>query len=297
MTPAGVYAEDMPNGRRFKCDLSIKGRGRPDRVLAAFHREIQGRPILLPVSPFGVPVSQYIDDRNAGPHLATGQEKAAPPLAVNPEHAAPSLPVSQKQVSPETQDAVELQKAQLGAYILCKVLIDLGYFLELKKSVWIPAKVVKFLGMLVWSVPLGLGIPGDKIQKFGTLREYIAEQGEVDVPKELREEIIHWRVVDDQDKMFPWVEEKHIIVQVITDASSYAWAGVIKPPGSQALMVQDYRTADDFQAPIHVKEAKAIALTLRAAGSIIENARVILETDTAKRYRRPGKGKRGKTSF
>ncbi|KAI8514923.1 hypothetical protein Bbelb_075140 [Branchiostoma belcheri] len=24
MTPAGVYAEDMPNGRRFKCDLSIK---------------------------------------------------------------------------------------------------------------------------------------------------------------------------------------------------------------------------------------------------------------------------------
>ncbi|KAI8521741.1 hypothetical protein Bbelb_014950 [Branchiostoma belcheri] len=32
MTPAGVYAEDMPNGRRFKCDLSItenalKGKG------------------------------------------------------------------------------------------------------------------------------------------------------------------------------------------------------------------------------------------------------------------------------
>ncbi|KAI8489234.1 hypothetical protein Bbelb_329730 [Branchiostoma belcheri] len=25
MTPAGVYAEDMPNGRRFKCDLSITG--------------------------------------------------------------------------------------------------------------------------------------------------------------------------------------------------------------------------------------------------------------------------------
>ncbi|KAI8520384.1 hypothetical protein Bbelb_001380 [Branchiostoma belcheri] len=24
MTPAGVYTEDMPNGRRFKCDLSIK---------------------------------------------------------------------------------------------------------------------------------------------------------------------------------------------------------------------------------------------------------------------------------
>ncbi|KAI8510674.1 hypothetical protein Bbelb_115900 [Branchiostoma belcheri] len=24
MTPAGVYAEDMPNGRRFKCDLSIR---------------------------------------------------------------------------------------------------------------------------------------------------------------------------------------------------------------------------------------------------------------------------------
>ncbi|KAI8486032.1 hypothetical protein Bbelb_361320 [Branchiostoma belcheri] len=23
MTPAGVYTEDMPNGRRFKCDLSI----------------------------------------------------------------------------------------------------------------------------------------------------------------------------------------------------------------------------------------------------------------------------------
>ncbi|KAI8482472.1 hypothetical protein Bbelb_397920 [Branchiostoma belcheri] len=24
MTPAGVYTEDMPNGRRFKCDLSIR---------------------------------------------------------------------------------------------------------------------------------------------------------------------------------------------------------------------------------------------------------------------------------
>ncbi|KAI8499007.1 hypothetical protein Bbelb_234600 [Branchiostoma belcheri] len=27
MTPAGVYAEDMPNGRRFKCDLSITTAG------------------------------------------------------------------------------------------------------------------------------------------------------------------------------------------------------------------------------------------------------------------------------
>ncbi|KAI8514071.1 UDP-glucuronosyltransferase 2A1 [Branchiostoma belcheri] len=26
MTPAGVYAEDMPNGRRFKCDLSIRAK-------------------------------------------------------------------------------------------------------------------------------------------------------------------------------------------------------------------------------------------------------------------------------
>ncbi|KAI8519898.1 hypothetical protein Bbelb_031550 [Branchiostoma belcheri] len=32
MTPAGVYAEDMPNGRRFKCDLSITGQYFPDDV-------------------------------------------------------------------------------------------------------------------------------------------------------------------------------------------------------------------------------------------------------------------------
>ncbi|KAI8493296.1 hypothetical protein Bbelb_293000 [Branchiostoma belcheri] len=269
-----------------------------------------------------VPVSQYIDDRHAGLHLAAKQGKAAPPLAVNPEHAAPSLPDSQKHVSPETQDAVEFQKAESGAYILCKVLIDLGYFLELKKSVLILSKVVKFLGMLVWSVPLGFGIPGDKIQKFGTLRAYIAEQGEVDVrtlqrfvgkcvafslvipmaklftreacraigraivsgspvviTKELREEIIHWRVIDDHDKIFPSIEEKHMTLQATTDASSYACSGVIKPPGSQAITVRDYWTAEDFQAPIHVEEAKAIALTLKATGSIIENARVMMETD------------------
>ena len=95
-----------------------------------------------------VPCSQYIDDRHVGQLRLSQTHKSS----INPSNFI---------------------LAEAAAYIVCFVLIELGYFIGLKKSILIPQLIVPFLGFLSDAVPQAFILPQEKLQKFITLRESI----------------------------------------------------------------------------------------------------------------------------
>ena len=93
---------------------------------------------------FGVPVSQYIDDRHVG------QLFRSPALA----SLVPSKVL-----------------AEAAAYIICYLLIEASYFIDIAKSQWVVSTVVRFLGFLRDSSRQAFLLPDDKRLKFSSLRE------------------------------------------------------------------------------------------------------------------------------
>ena len=103
---------------------------------------------------FGVPVSQYMDDRHVG------QLYRAP--------AASFLPPSRVM-------------AEAAAYILCYLLVEAGYFVALAKSQSVPSIVVRFLGFICDSSRQAFLLPPDKKLKFKVLREEVLSSSYVGV--------------------------------------------------------------------------------------------------------------------
>ena len=68
---------------------------------------------------FGVPLSQYIDDRHVGQLFSPPMRSISPPSA---------------------------QRAQAAAYIVCYILKEAGYFINIGKSQCVPSTVIRFLG-------------------------------------------------------------------------------------------------------------------------------------------------------
>ena len=99
----------------------------------------------------GVPCSQYIDDRH------TGQLRL--PRAC-------------------TNQLSNFQLAQMAAFVACSLLISLGYFISLKKSILTPCTYtsVRFLGYLSDSEKQAFIPPGDKRINFASPRESILEK-------------------------------------------------------------------------------------------------------------------------
>ena len=64
-------------------------------------------------------------------------------------------------------------------YIVCQILVRLGYFLNLAKCVLVPTRCLKFLGMLCDSRKLSFLLPEDKKLSFAELRENILDNNEV----------------------------------------------------------------------------------------------------------------------
>ncbi|KAK3705677.1 hypothetical protein QZH41_009522 [Actinostola sp. cb2023] len=63
---------------------------------------------------------------------------------------------------------------------------------------------------------------------------------EVKLQAALRDEITHWRFLDTWQECLPWPGEKHLVVRVCSDASNFAWGGVIEVPSQESLKVRDY---------------------------------------------------------
>lgn len=97
----------------------------------------------------GVPSSNYIDDKHLG------------------------------QLRPLNQPRFEfsnLQLSEMALFIACSILLNLGYFLGIKKSCLIPSIKVKYLGYFSESDKQAFTLPSDKVLKFAALRDCILDQ-------------------------------------------------------------------------------------------------------------------------
>ena len=64
----------------------------------------------------------------------------------------------------------------------------------------------------------------------------------------LREEIEHWRFLDSWEGTLPWPSERHIVLDILSDASDYAWGGSYQIPWGPPR--HDQRLLDRLHPPL-----------------------------------------------
>ena len=95
----------------------------------------------------------------------------------------------------------------------------------------------------------------------------------------LRQEIEHWLFLETWQGFLPWRSERHLQFKMFTDASSFAWAGVLSPDET-SVVVADYWTDPHISASINVKETLALANVLASFADHIRNSRVDVFVDS-----------------
>ena len=93
---------------------------------------------------FGVPVSQYTDDRHVDQLFRSPARASLLPSKV---------------------------LAEAAACIMCYLLIEACYFIGIAKSQWVASTIVRFLDFVCDSTRQALLLPDDKKLKFSSLRE------------------------------------------------------------------------------------------------------------------------------
>ena len=79
----------------------------------------------------------------------------------------------------------------------------------------------------------------------------------------------------------PWHDERHLVVSVASDASAFAWGGVLL--GDGGALLQEFGDAwcePILSQPIHVKETVALSRTLLALSETVRNHRVDVCVDS-----------------
>ena len=64
-------------------------------------------------------------------------------------------------------------RAQIAIYAACQIVLRLGFFINLEKSVLVPQRVILFLGLHIHSIDRAFSVPSNKKKQFQELREYI----------------------------------------------------------------------------------------------------------------------------
>ena len=64
----------------------------------------------------------------------------------------------------------------------------------------------------------------------------------------LREKIEHWRFLDSWEGTLPWPSERHIVLEILSDASDYAWGGSYQIPWGPTG--HDQRLLDRLHPPL-----------------------------------------------
>lgn len=77
----------------------------------------------------------------------------------------------------------------------------------------------------------------------------------------------------------PWIQEKHVQLKLSTDASSFAWGGVLNGP-ENPLVICDYWPPDHLRMHVNIKEALALANVIESVHEQIQNCWVDVYTDS-----------------
>lgn len=236
----------------------------------------------------GIPCSLYIDDRHSSHIRFSG---SSPPPVVC---ASTSI------------DRCNFTLANVAIFVVCYVLIALGYTIGLDKSVLIPSQSVPYLGFDSDSLNQAFRLLPKKKAKFLLLlrdilsRKHISlhllqrwsgkcislsaavpaarlftneinmaiskasrSSKPVRISQDLRREIEHWLFLESWTGYLPWRTETHYQIKIHSDASSYAWGGVLNP-GEISVSISDYWSDFDLAKDIVTKETLALSNVLAA---------------------------------
>ena len=105
----------------------------------------------------------------------------------------------------------------------------------------------------------------------------------------LRDEIAHWLFLEDWDNPLPWREERHLQIELATDASQTGRGGVISTPVKQEI--SDYWSKDEMMLDITTREAFAVDKVLRAFKDLVKDCRVDVMTVMHAWDNQEGKGR------
>jgi hypothetical protein len=115
-------------------------------------------------------------------------------------------------------------------------------------------------------------IPGARLfirEKAAAISSACKSSRPILIEGELREEIEAWDLVfAEKVHWLPWRKERHVSITLASDASKFAWGGVIGE-----VKIADLWDENDTR-PIHLKEAEALYNTLRSVSDQIKNKRV-----------------------
>ncbi|KAI8480228.1 hypothetical protein Bbelb_420270 [Branchiostoma belcheri] len=125
---------------------------------SAFVYQTLGNVAMHRIRELGVPSSLYIDDRHAGQLQIAGQKQ-------------------------RKREEAGYEAAQAACFIMCSVVVALGYFLGISKSQLDPVQCLEFLGMEADSVRLAFRLPERKKVSFATLREGVLNEQSVPIVK------------------------------------------------------------------------------------------------------------------
>ncbi len=96
----------------------------------------------------------------------------------------------------------------------------------------------------------------------------------VKISGELREEIEFWGFIDSMQGGAAWRQERHVDLEIATDASGYAWGASL----ADKSILHDRFEAED-KRPIHLKESEALIKTLHAIPDVVRDKRLDVHVD------------------
>lgn len=139
-----------------------------------------------------------------------------------------------------------------------------------------PTVTVKTLQRLVGKcVSFSLVVPAALLftrEMNAAIRRGIRTSRPLPLSPALREEIAHWLFLQTWDDPLPWRDERHVRVQIASDASGSGWGGSIL--SASPVTVSDYWTHDELTWDISVREAVALDNVLLAFSDQLSHARV-----------------------
>jgi len=164
-------------------------------------------------------------------------------------------------------------------FIVCQVLIRLGYFLNLKKCVLSPTTTLRFLGMLVNSEELAFIVPEDKKMKFIEIREVILAEHHIDLKtlQRFAGKCISLILAIPSAKLFT----KEVNRAISTTSKN---SRPVKLVGELRQEIEHWRFLDTWSGCAPWRSEKHLQITLASDSSLYKWGAVVLGADSSEEF-------------
>ncbi|MES9880230.1 MAG: reverse transcriptase domain-containing protein [Sedimenticola sp.] len=144
------------------------------------------------------------------------------------------------------------------------------------------ASVVELQRLAGRCVSFMLAIPAAKLytrEMNRAVSEGLKTGSSAQIQGELRNEIEHWKFIDNWDGCLKWKSEKHLTLSVSSDASLFKWGGVATLPEKGEVEISDFWQDNMKRFPIMVLEAHALLNVLKSFAPSLGHGRVDANVD------------------